>query len=212
MGKKKVQQNIQEPEEEKVEDINLEDAVQDGEGRPDPEQISDDFVNTEAEEQAIDNGLEEGVEEEKSPEILALEEEKKNLVERMSRLQADFDNYRRRSQLEKEDLKARSNENLITQFLPIMDNFERALENGGTNEESFFQGVALIYRQMLNFLENEGVISFDPMGEVFDHNKHHAVIKEPADNTEEDTIIQVLQKGYMYKDRVLRPAMVKVAE
>lgn len=151
--------------------------------------------------------------EETSPEIMALEEEKKGLIDRLSRLQAEFDNYRRRQGQERAEFTERANERLLLEFLPIMDNFERALEAGDTNEESFLQGVKMIYRQMQNFLEKAGVTSFESLGESFDLHRHHAVSKEPApEGVLEDTVIQVLQKGYLCQKRVLRPAMVKVAE
>lgn len=151
--------------------------------------------------------------EEKSPEVLALEEEKKALIDRLSRLQAEFDNYRRRQAQERTDFISRANERLLLDFLPIMDNFERALAAGDTNEESFLKGVSMIYRQMQTLLEKSGVTSFEAEGESFDPHRHHAVSKELApDGVLEDTVIQVLQKGYLCQKRVLRPAMVKVAE
>lgn len=151
--------------------------------------------------------------EEKSPEVLALEEEKKGLIDRLSRLQAEFDNYRRRQAQERMDFISRANERLLLDFLPIMDNFERALAAGDANEESFLKGVSMIYRQMQTLLEKSGVTSFEAEGESFDPHRHHAVSKESApDGVLEDTVIQVLQKGYLCQKRVLRPAMVKVAE
>ncbi len=149
----------------------------------------------------------------KSPEILALEEEKKNLIDRLSRLQADFDNYRRRALQENKDLRARANEKLLSELLSIIDNFERALDVQENETESFIKGIEMIYRQIMSLLEKEGVTPIEADGESFDPNLHHGVIKEPApEGVEEDTVTAVLQKGYMYKDRVLRPAMVKVAE
>lgn len=152
------------------------------------------------------------VEDEKAPQAVALEEEKKNLLDRLARLQAEFDNFRRRVAQEKLDLRARANENLFTELLPIIDNFERAIGTGEGDNENYSKGIEMIYRQILNLFEKEGIQPIEAEGEFFDPNLHHAVMKESQEGVEEDTIIQVLQKGYFYKDRVLRPAMVKVAE
>ncbi len=158
-------------------------------------------------------GENENEDEAKSPEVVALEEEKKNLFDRLSRLQAEFDNYRRRVSQEKKDLRAYANENLLTELLTIIDNFERALSVQENENESFFKGVEMIYRQVMNLLEKQGVTVIKAEGEPFDPNLHHGVMKEAGpEGVEEETVIAVLQKGYLYKDRVLRPAMVKIAE
>ncbi|AZR74854.1 nucleotide exchange factor GrpE [Anoxybacter fermentans] len=187
-------------------------AVSDGEDEAEVDEAEDSSVeNTDTDKEAG---------EEKSPEVLALEEEKKkleeekkNLIDKLSRLQADFNNYRRRVAQEMEEHKARANERLLAELLPIIDNFERALSVEQNNDESFVKGVEMIYKQLLNLLEKEGVTPIEAEGEIFDPHLHHAVMKEPApEGVVEDTIIAVLQKGYYYKGRVLRPAMVKVAE
>lgn len=149
----------------------------------------------------------------KIPELVALEEEKKNLIERLSRLQADFDNFRRRANQERDELKEWVEGDVLTRLLPVLDNFERALSAGQNEGESFAKGVEMIYRQILGVLEKSGVTVMDAEGQPFDPHLHHAVMKETApEGVAEDTVIAVLQKGYLMKDRVLRPAMVKVAE
>lgn len=148
-----------------------------------------------------------------SVEISALEEEKKMLIDRLSRLQADFDNYRKRVEKERAELIDYACAQAFTDFLPILDNFERALGAGQTEGENFVKGVELIYRQFLTFLEKQGVAVIEAEGALLDPHLHHAVLKEPGPaGVAEDTVIGVLQKGYLLKDRVLRPAMVKVAE
>lgn len=150
---------------------------------------------------------------EKSPEVLALEEEKRILIDRMSRLQADFDNYRKRVEKEKLELTDYAYAKVFTNFLPILDNFERALSSGQTESDGFAKGVELIYRQFVTFLEKQGVTVIEAQGAALDPHLHHAVMKEAGpEGVAEDTVIEVLQKGYLLKDRVLRPAMVKVAE
>ena len=149
----------------------------------------------------------------KTPEVSALEDEKKALLDRLARLQADFDNFRRRTNLEREELKDWVEADVLGKFLPIMDNFERALSTGQNEGESFLKGVEMIYRQFQSTLEKAGVTVMEAEGQPFDPNLHHAVIKEAApEGVQEDTVIAVMQRGYYYKDRVIRPAMVKVAE
>lgn len=146
-------------------------------------------------------------------EVRVLEDEKRVLVDRLSRLQADFDNYRKRVEKEKLELADYANAEIFSNFLPILDNFERALASGQTESDGFAKGVEMIYRQFITFLEKQGVTMIEAEGAIFDPHLHHAVFKEAGpEGVAEDTIIEVLQKGYLMKDRVLRPAMVKVAE
>ncbi|HWI55083.1 MAG TPA: nucleotide exchange factor GrpE [Desulfobacteria bacterium] len=130
----------------------------------------------------------------------------------LQRVQADFDNFRRRTSQEREDWSKYCSMRLAGSLLPILDNFERALQAGGDNLSSFKDGMELIYRQLKDVLEKDGVKTMDTVGTQFDPNFHEAVMQEPSDEHEDNTVIQELQKGYMLVDRVLRPAMVKVAK
>lgn len=140
-----------------------------------------------------------------------LRREKDALQDRLLRTAADFDNYRKRMEREKRELSDHIRADVLKDMLPIVDNFERALA-AGTETESFGKGVELIYRQMLDFLKKRGVTPIEALGADFDPNFHQAVIHETSDAHREGEVMEELQRGYMLGDRLLRPAMVKVAK
>jgi len=133
--------------------------------------------------------------------------------QRTLRTQADFDNFRKRTQKEKEELASYASMKLITQLLPIIDNFERAIaaskESG--DFESFSKGVDMIFRQFGQQLEQEGLQPIEAVGQPFNPEYHQAVMQVESDEHEEGIVVEELQKGYMLKDKVLRPSMVKVS-
>ncbi|MFD1953380.1 nucleotide exchange factor GrpE [Paenibacillus thailandensis] len=133
--------------------------------------------------------------------------------QRYLRAQADFDNYRRRTLKEKEELSAYASMKLITQLLPIVDNFERALTAApqGGESESFVKGVDMIFRQLSQTLEQEGLKPIQSVGEPFNPEYHQAIMQVESEEHEEGIVVEEVQKGYMLKERVLRPAMVKVS-
>ncbi len=133
-------------------------------------------------------------------------------IQLLQRVQADFDNFRRRTSQERADWSKYCSQRLATSLLPILDNFERALEAGGDDLSSFKEGIELIYRQLKDALEKDGVKPMEVVGAEFDPNYHEAVMQGPSDEYPDNTVIQEFQKGYMLEDRVLRPAMVKVAK
>lgn len=135
-------------------------------------------------------------------------------IDKMMRLAADFDNYKKRSAKEYENIRKFAAENLIKELLPIVDNFERAIESASESKDfdSFIEGVKLILNQMINLLEKEGVIRIKAVGEVFDPNVHEAVLHINSDDYPENVVTQELQKGYILRDRVIRPAMVAVSK
>ncbi|RKP55195.1 nucleotide exchange factor GrpE [Cohnella endophytica] len=132
---------------------------------------------------------------------------------RYLRAQADFDNFRRRTLKEKEELAQYASLKLITQLLPVMDNFERALQTGGEVAEngSFSKGVDMIYRQLFQVLEAEGLKPMDAVGQPFDPELHQAVMQVESDEYDEGIVVEAIQTGYLLKDKVIRPAMVKVS-
>jgi molecular chaperone GrpE len=142
----------------------------------------------------------------------------KNQVEERSnqymRIAADFENYRKRNQKEKEDLELQVRRNTIMELLPIVDNFERARaqikpqNDGEMGIHKSYQGV---YKQLVDSLKRLGVAPMRPEGEMFDPNLHEAVMREPTDEYPEGTVLEELVRGYNLGDRVLRHAMVKVA-
>lgn len=128
----------------------------------------------------------------------------------MLRLRADFDNFRRRSAKEREELAAVVTQGILTDMLPLLDNFERALLAEGSDLASFRAGVSMIYKQMTEALAKNGLEVIDTKDKKFDPNFHQAVMRVQDPEKEDDTIEQELQKGYMVKGRVIRPSMVQV--
>ena len=128
----------------------------------------------------------------------------------MLRLRADFDNFRRRSAKEREELAAVVTQGILTDMLPLLDNFERALFAEGSDLDSFRAGVSMIYKQMQEALAKNGLEVIDTKDKKFDPNFHQAVMRVQDPEKEDDTIEQELQKGYMAKGRVIRPSMVQV--
>ncbi len=131
----------------------------------------------------------------------------------LMRLQADFTNFRRRSEKEKADIYRLANEKLLTEMLPVLDNMERAMSHrGDQGKEKFAEGVEMVFNSLLQVLNNAGLAEIEAYQLPFDHNLHHAVITEATDGVESNTVTQVLQKGYTLNQKVIRPAMVKVSE
>lgn len=131
------------------------------------------------------------------------------LWHRLVRLQADFENFRRRTRAEREELLRYGSEPLVKALLPVLDNFERALASGGG--EGFVAGVEMIYRQFLDVLTREGLRPVESVGRPFDPAYHEGVEQEETTAHPDNTVIQELRRGYCFHDRVIRPAMVRVA-
>lgn len=142
------------------------------------------------------------------------EEEIKKLNDRVLRLQADFTNYKNRVEKEKQSIYTYANEKLVLEILDVLDNFERAFSSVDEEIEndSFYEGVVMVYKQLLDALNKNGLEEIEAMNEKFDPNLHHAVMQEESDEFEEETVIDVFQKGYKLKDKVIRPSMVKVSK
>jgi len=146
----------------------------------------------------------------------ALSGELAELKDRHLRLAAEFDNFRRRSLRERQDLHNYANENLVKDLLPTVDNLERAVDHGRKEEqradsENLLQGVELTYRSLLQILTRHGVVEIEALGKPFDPQVHEAVRRVPSSEHAPGTVVEVYQKGYLLKDRLLRPAMVAVA-
>ena len=139
------------------------------------------------------------------------ETELEEITNRLLRLQADFNNYKNRSEKEKSDTIRYASEKLMIELLPILDNFERALVSE-SEEDGFYEGVKLIYTQILTALSNNGLSEIEALGQPFDPNIHHAVVMEESDEHDEQTVLEVLQKGYKLNDKTIRPSMVKVSK
>lgn len=146
-------------------------------------------------------------------ELARLKTEVEETQQRFVRAQADFDNFRRRTQKEKEELAKYASMKLVTELVPVIDNFERAMATvpEGTESESFSKGIQMIFRQLETVLNNEGLTAMDTVGQPFNPEFHQAIMQVESDEYEEGTVVEEVQKGYMLKDKVLRPAMVKVS-
>jgi molecular chaperone GrpE len=141
-----------------------------------------------------------------------LRREKDSLQDRLLRTAAEFDNYRKRVDRERRDLADYMKADVLAEILPIVDNFERALQAPSSDADSLRKGVELIYKQMVDFLRKRGVTPIEALGADFDPNFHQAVIHETSPAHREGEVIEELQRGYMLGDKLLRPAMVKVAK
>ncbi|WP_182274795.1 nucleotide exchange factor GrpE [Bacillus velezensis] len=142
-------------------------------------------------------------------ELQGLLDEKEN---KLLRVQADFENYKRRSRLEMEAAQKYRSQNVVTEILPALDNFERALQVEAESKQtkSLLQGMEMVRRQLMDALEKEGVEAIEAVGQEFDPNLHQAVMQVEDENFGSNIVIEELQKGYKLKDRVIRPSMVKV--
>jgi molecular chaperone GrpE len=140
----------------------------------------------------------------------ALSAENQQLRDRYLRTLADFENYRKRSDREKAEFFKHALASVLKDILPVLDNFDRALEHAEEGDE-FHKGVLLIYKQLFGVLERHGLKPIDESGVHFDPNIHEAVVREEDSSVASHTVVAVLQKGYFLHDRLLRPAMVKVA-
>ena len=142
--------------------------------------------------------------------IASLTRERDDLLDTSRRLQADFENYRKRMVKEHTALVERAAESLIEQLLPVVDSFELALMNvaSSASDDQVRKGIELVYAELLGVLERAGLERIDALGAVFDPNEHEAVLQDDGEG--EPHVGDVLRTGWKLKGRVLRPAMVKV--
>lgn len=140
-------------------------------------------------------------------------DEIEDLKNSLLRLQADFSNFRKRSEKEKEDTIKFASEGLITALLPILDNFYRAFDAAQAQgvEGDWLEGFALIQKDLIQVLESKGLEEIEATGQAFDPEYHQAVLTEPSDG-ESGIVLETLQKGYKLRDKVIRPSIVKVSE
>jgi len=146
--------------------------------------------------------------------IAELETKLQEMENRYLRLHADFDNFRRRARLDFEAAQKYRAQSLVTDLLPALDNFERALKVGADDEKtkSVLQGMEMVYRSIIEALKKEGVEQIEAVGKPFDPYLHQAVMQVEDSSYESNTVVEEFQKGYKLKDRVIRPSMVKVSQ
>ncbi len=135
-------------------------------------------------------------------------------LRRLQQLQAEYDNFRKRTIREKEELAKYATEKIIIELLPVLDNFERGLAASKKSQDfdSLVVGVEMIRRQLTGALEKEGLVPIEAAGQEFDPNKHEAVMHVESDEHPPNTVVEELQKGYCLRDKVVRPSMVKVCK
>ena len=188
------------------------------------EEMQQEIDEAEAAQEDAAEGSEEEAPEEAASEAAAMQEEIEALKgqvekltgdlqekkDRLLRLQADFDNFRRRSAKEREEISAVVTQNFCKDMLPLLDNFERAMAAETKDVEAFQKGVEMILTQFQEVLKKNGLEQIEAVGQKFDPNFHQAVMRVEDPEKEDDTVAQELQKGYMVKGRVIRPSMVQV--
>ncbi len=174
---------------------------------PEVEETVEEVVE-EVTEETVDEATEESQDEKDSKDELI-----ETLNDRYRRLLAEFDNYKKRTEKEKSMMYEFGAKDALLKMLPIVDNFERGLASvpAGENESAFAEGMNKIYKQFITTLEEIKVVPIEAVGQTFDPNLHNAVMHIDDDNYSENEIVEEFQKGYMYKESVLRHSMVKVA-
>ncbi len=192
-------------------------AVKEEEITTEPSDINhaDDDVNSELEavqEELEDQRAKDDTEVFKSK-LAEKDKEIQEYINQLQRLQADFLNFKKRTEKEKSEIYLLANEKLGAELLSIIDNLERALaaQEENTEGNSLYQGIELVYRQLVDTLNKHGIEEIDALNKPFDANFHHAVMQE-ENGAEENLVIEVYQKGYTINGKVLRPTMVKVSK
>jgi len=145
-------------------------------------------------------------------EVTKLSEENEKLLDKYKRTLAEFDNFRKRTNVEKSQRYDMGVSDTIDKVLPIVDGFERAISTFNDKDNAYYKGFEMVLKQFYSILESLGVEEIDCEGQKFDIHFHHAVTKIKSDDYETDDIVEVIQKGYKYKDKVIRFCMVCVAE
>lgn len=199
MENKDVQSEVKNDSSTSTEDQVIEDQVTED---VDKEQTEDDNVtdiNSKLEEKKVND------------QIKDLESKIEQYEDKYKRLQAEYANYMRRTQQEKETIGIFANEKIITELIPVIDNMERALDACTDKEEALFKGVDLVYKQLKDSLTKFGVEEIEAEGAEFDPNVHMAVMQESIEGVEPNKVVMVLQKGYKLGTKVIRPTMVKVS-
>ena len=193
-------------EKEEKEDLKIEEK--------DQSKVQEDENPSESEDESSQDGEDECEDDELAKLKKDLAEKDEEIIELKShiqRLQADFDNFRKQGEKQKQDLIRYANEGLIVKFLDIYEDMERALENS-SNEEELREGLELIYSKMKNTLEKEGVEEIPAVGEKFDPFKHEALLTVDSPDHENNEIVDELMKGYTLKDKVIKYSKVRVCK
>ncbi len=147
-----------------------------------------------------------------SDDLAEVRRQRDDHYQRLLRTTAEFDNYRKRTDRERRELAEYGATDLLTDLLPVVDDLERALAADTQDAEVYRRGVEIIHKQLLDLLEKRGVTPIEALGADFDPNVHQAVTQEASDTHRDGEVIEELRRGYTMRDRLLRAAMVKVAQ
>ena len=197
--------------------MNQDEIKQENCASPNEEEITKDSQeNVEVEEDAtcdenvtdINSKLEEKKINDKIEELQKQIDEKDD---KYKRLQAEYSNYMRRTQQEKETIGLFANEKIIGELIPVLDSMERAIDACTDKEDNMYKGIELVHKQLIDCLQKFGVEEIVALNEEFDPNLHLAVMQESVEGVEANKVVMVLQKGYKLKTKVIRPTMVKVS-
>ena len=179
------------------------------------EQTEETVENTEVKEENNAEETVETVEENKEPtmeeKLEEAQKQAKDILDKYIRQLAEFENFRKRSNSEKTAMYSNGVRDTVEKLLPVIDNFERAVEAADDKEDPMYKGVEMILKQFMEILENLGVKEIPSKGEPFDPNVHSAVMHIDDESCDENVVVEVFQKGYTLGDKVIRPSMVKVA-
>ena len=172
----------------------------------------EDLEDQKAEDKGADEGTETSGQAEEAPaEDAKGSEEEEAWSEKYTRLMADFQNFRKRTDKEKADVYSYANEKIMTDLLTVLDNFERAL-GSECRDDAYAEGMKMIFKQFTDILTASGLEEIDAVGQDFDPNFHHAVLTDNNADFDSGKVTEVLQKGYKLNVKVIRPSMVKVNE
>lgn len=146
-------------------------------------------------------------------EVEELKRQSEDNYNRLLRMQADFDNYKKRVAKEREDMYSTALETIVGQLLPVLDNMERAKAafRNDQLDEKYISGVEMVSKQLIDVLEKNGVKEIEALEKDFDPNFHHAVMQTPGEEEDENKVKEVFQKGYVLGSKVIRPTLVKVS-
>ena len=179
------------------------------------EQTEETVENTEVKEEITTEETVETVEENKEStmeeKLEEAQKQAKDNLDKYIRQLAEFENFRKRSNSEKTAMYSNGVRDTVEKLLPVIDNFERAVEAADDKEDPMYKGVEMILKQFMEILENLGVKEIPSKGEPFDPNVHSAVMHVDDESCDENVVVEVFQKGYTLGDKVIRPSMVKVA-
>ena len=188
--------------------------AEEGEDLPVTERADEDATDDEGEEEAADAVQAEEAEDAIAADLEKARAEAESYLDDLRRLQADFDNYRKRTLREQTARAASASQALVTRLLPVLDNFELAVSAAEQSRDfdRMLKGVEMVFGELREVLEGEGLVKIEAEGKPFDPERHEAVIAVEQEDSEPGTVTDIVRTGYELRGKVLRPAMVKVAK